>query len=29
MNASSADLIQKKIDQIALFFDLTCAATYG
>jgi hypothetical protein len=29
MNASSDDLIQRNIDQILLFFDLTCGATYG
>jgi hypothetical protein len=29
MNASSGTLIQKKIDQIVLFFDLTSSATYG
>jgi hypothetical protein len=29
MNASSADLIQRNIDPIGLFFDLTCAPAYG
>jgi hypothetical protein len=29
MNASSGDLIQKNIDPMELFFDLTCAAAYG
>jgi hypothetical protein len=29
MNASSGTLIQRNIDQIAHFFDLTCGATYG
>jgi hypothetical protein len=29
MNASSGELSQVKIDPIMLFFDLTCAPTYG
>jgi hypothetical protein len=29
MNASSAGLIQKKINQIVLFFDLTSEPAYG
>jgi hypothetical protein len=29
MNASSAGLIQRNIDPMMLFFDLTCGATYG
>jgi hypothetical protein len=29
MNASSGDLIQRKIDPIVLFFGLTSSATYG
>jgi hypothetical protein len=29
MNASSAGHSQKNIDQMVLFFDLTCAPAYG
>jgi hypothetical protein len=29
MNASSGTLIQRKIDQFMLFFDLTSSVTYG
>jgi hypothetical protein len=29
MNASSGVVIQKKIDRIVLFFELTYSATYG
>jgi len=29
MNASSGRLIQKNIDRITNFFDLTCGAIYG
>jgi hypothetical protein len=29
MNASSGELIQRKIDPIVLFFNLTSGATYG
>jgi hypothetical protein len=29
MNASSGVVIQKKVDMIAVFFELTSSATYG
>jgi hypothetical protein len=29
MNASSGEHSQMKIDQIMLFFDLTCGSAYG